>query len=80
MREATSLSEATQEKTSGFKNEFIGKTTNNNKVKSNKKSSKGVSSHNIHLFTQVGEKQHGRRGWRPGGRCCWMRVTVMTAG
>jgi hypothetical protein len=28
VKEATSLSEATQVKTSGFKNEFIGKTTN----------------------------------------------------
>ena len=32
VKEATSLSEATQVKTSGFKNEFIGKTTTMNKV------------------------------------------------
>ena len=43
-----------------------------NKSINNDKSSKGVNSHNIHLFTSKGsEKQHGQT--RVAGGVCWMR-------
>ncbi len=44
------------------------------KYKAIRKAAKAASSHNIHLFTLEGEKQHGQ-----AGGVCWMRVTVMTA-
>ena len=53
MKEATSLSEATQVKTSGFKNEFIGKTTNARTGDNNHKSS-------VNVLSTDGGKQHAR--------------------
>ncbi len=57
---------AERRETSGSTNEFIGKTTTTNKVYSNKKISKGVSSHNIHgICSRKGVRSStARRGWR----------------
>jgi hypothetical protein len=50
------------------------------KYKAIRKAAKAASSHNIHLFTLEGEKQHGQaRVAGQAGGVCWMRVTVMTA-
>ena len=60
MKEATSLSEATQVKTSGFKNKFIGKPTTIKQRVNNHKSYVNIGNSSAHLFTGNGEKQHGQ--------------------
>ena len=44
------------------------------KYKAIRKAAKAASSHNIHLFTLEGEKQHGQaRVAGQAGGVCWMR-------
>ena len=75
VKEATSLSEATQrERTSGFKNEFIGKTTNTKQRVNNHKSNVNSGNSSAHLFTGNGEKQHGQGTVVVSGGGCWVRL------
>ena len=74
MKEATSLSEATQVKTSGFKNEFIGKTTTIKQMGNNHKSYVNSGNSSAHLFTGNGEKQHGQGTVVAPGGGCWVRL------
>jgi hypothetical protein len=75
VKEATSLSEATQrERTSGFKNEFIGKTTNTKQRVNNHKSNVNSGNSSAHLFTGNGEKQHGQGTVVAPGGGCWVRL------
>ena len=75
MKEATSLSEATQrERTSGFRNEFIGKTTTTKQRVNNHKSNVNSGNSSAHLFTGNGEKQHGQGTVVVSGGGCWVRL------
>jgi hypothetical protein len=75
VKEATSLSEATQrERTSGFKNEFIGKTTTTKQRVNNHKSNVNSGNSSAHLFTGNGEKQHGQGTVVVSGGGCWVRL------